>query len=358
MRIFAILFVSVVVSATRAFADEPQLSAREIYEGACASCHGVDGRGAADSGVTVPLPDLGDCRFVTAENDGNWRYLLLHGGQSFGLSSQMPGFEGILTVEQINAVLDYIRAFCHDPAWAHGDLNFRRALITTKAFPEDEFLIKPEFDKGRDGVRDWVTEMSFERRVGARGQIELSLPFAAHDVTGGATTGGIGDMTVAYKHVLYANRPSRTIVAAGVDLGLPTGDRHRHLGEGTVKFAPTLLIGQRLGPIVLQGQIRGDAPIDESRADRSVRYRLAFSYPFSSLKRDWVPTVEIEALQNVTAAQHQLFVTPQIYRGLSARGHIAVAIGAQIPVAGDPDPFDVRVLSFFLWEYSDGGLWW
>ncbi|HVM96819.1 MAG TPA: c-type cytochrome [Candidatus Acidoferrales bacterium] len=358
MRASRFVLVWALFAASPAFAADGALSPREIYEGACASCHGNDGRGAPDSGVNVPLPDFSDCRMVTAENDGNWHYLLLHGGQSFGLSSQMPAFEGILSSEQIDQVIDYIRSFCTDASWPHGDLNFRRALITSKAFPEDEFLIKPEFEKGRDRTRDWVTEMSLERRVGRRGQVEVSLPFAAHDITHGPTTAGLGDVTLAYTHVLYANRFSATIVAAALDLGLPTGDYHRNLGAGTVNFGPSLLLGQRLGPIVFQGQIRGDAPIDENRADRSVSYNLAFSYPFSSIKRDWVPTVEIEALQDVSTSQHHLFITPEIYKGLTRRGHVAVALGAQIPVAGDADPFDVRVLAFFLWEYSDGGLWW
>jgi mono/diheme cytochrome c family protein len=353
----AVVACLVAILAAPVLADA-QLGGREIYEGACASCHGSDGRGATDTAVSVALPDFTDCRVVTAENDGNWRYLLQHGGQSFGLSSQMPAFDGILAVSEIDAVLDYIRTFCSDPAWPHGDLNFRRVLVTGKAFPEDEFLIKPELEKGRDGTRDWLTELSLERRVGARGQVEVSLPFAAHDITHGATTGGVGDMTLAYTHVLYANRASRTIVSAGLDLGLPTGDRDRHLGDGTVTFGPSMLLGQRLGPLVLQGQIAGDAPIDENRADRGVRYRMAFSYPLSDIKAGWVPTLELETLQNVTAKQHHLFLTPQIYKGLSRRGHIAIGVGAQIPVAGGADPFDVRVLAFFLWEYSDGGLWW
>ena len=71
-----------------------------------------------------------------------------------------------------------------------------------------------------------------------------------------------------------------------------------------------------------------------------------------------MPTIEVEALQNVTAQQHQLFITPQVYKGLSKRGHLAIALGAQFPVAGDRGPFDYRVLGFFLWDYADGGLWW
>ena len=71
-----------------------------------------------------------------------------------------------------------------------------------------------------------------------------------------------------------------------------------------------------------------------------------------------MPAVEIEVQQNVTTGRHNLFVTPEIYKGLTKRGHVAVALGAQFPVAGYADPFDYRIVAFLLWEYNDGGLWW
>jgi hypothetical protein len=283
---------------------------------------------------------------------------LAHGGVGLGLSPQMPAFADALTDQQIHLVIEYIRRFCTDPRWPRGELNFRRPLVTSKAFPEDELVLIPRVTKGRNGVRDWVTEVSFERRVGPRGQVEIALPFAAHDVTGGATTGGVGDMTLASKYVLYADLPSLTIASVSLDLVLPSGDRDRHLGDGTVSFEPSLLAGKEISNFVMQGQIRGVAPLDENRADRGVRYRFAFSYPLSPLKRAWVPGLELEVVQNVTARQHHLFLTPEIYKGLTKRGHVAVAMGAQFPVAGDADPFDYRVLAFLLWEYADGGLWW
>jgi len=352
--------LAVLAAARVVAADDQALSGQEVYAGACASCHGDDGHGAPQgTALEVPLPDFTDCGFITREGDGNWRFLLAHGGDALGLSPQMPAFGDVLTAPQIQSVLDYIRSFCPDSRWPRGDLNFRRLLVTDKAFPEDEVVLTQEFEKGRDGVRDWATELSVEHRLGARGQVELAVPVVAHDVTdGGATTGGVGDMTLAFKQALIADFPSRSIVAAAVDLGLPTGDRDRGLGAGTVSFGPSLLAGKQIRDVVIQGQILGELPIDEHRADRAVHYRFALSYPLSEVKRAWVPSVEMEVLQNVSAKQQHLFITPEVYKGITQRGHLAIAIGAQLPVAGDADPFDYRLLAFFLWDYADGGLWW
>jgi hypothetical protein len=58
------------------------------------------------------------------------------------------------------------------------------------------------------------------------------------------------------------------------------------------------------------------------------------------------------------ASQSNSFlITPQLYLALNRRGHIAISLGAQIPVAGEK-PFDYKIVSFLLWEYADGGLWW
>jgi hypothetical protein len=174
----------------------------------------------------------------------------------------------------------------------------------------------------------------------------------------GPTTGGIGDLGLSYKHVLYASLPHATIASAALELTLPSGDADRGRGDGTVAFEPSLLAGTAaLAPVVLQGQLQVLAPIEEGPADRALRYRLATSYPFGPLRSDWWPTLEFEAEQNVTSGTETFFLTPQVYKAVRARGHVALAVGVQVPVGGRR-PFDYRLVASLLWEYLDGGLWW
>jgi hypothetical protein len=35
----------------------------------------------------------------------------------------------------------YVKTLCTDPDWLPGDLNFPRALITGKAYPEQEVIL-------------------------------------------------------------------------------------------------------------------------------------------------------------------------------------------------------------------------
>jgi mono/diheme cytochrome c family protein len=344
-------------SGLRAEEDAP-LDGPTLYREACASCHGEDGRGAEGTAVTVPLPDLTDCSFNTREPDSDWSHVVTHGGAAMGLSAQMPAFAGALTPDQTRRVLDHLRRFCTEERWPRGELNFRRPIFTTKAFPENETVAEQRFTKGPGGDAAWQTKLSVEGRIGARGQAELSLPFRIEDPRVGPTEGGVGDIAVSYKHVLYASFPHLSIASAQLELVLPSGDRDRGLGDGTVSFEPSLLAGTgRLHPIVLQGQLTGLAPVDQDRADRGVRVRLATSYPLGPLRRAWWPTLEFEATQNVTADQSEFFLTPQIYKAIRRRGHVALALGVQVPVGGRR-PFDYRIVGFLLWEFLDGGLWW
>ena len=62
------------------------------------------------------------------------------GGPVRGFSEMMPAFRGALTEAQLGRVMAYIRTLCTDASWPRGELNLPRALVTEKAFPEDEVV--------------------------------------------------------------------------------------------------------------------------------------------------------------------------------------------------------------------------
>src|SRR3989442_9164371 len=198
---------------------------QELYEAACASCHGLDGRGAPQgTAINVPLPDFTDCSFVTREATGNWVALAAHGGQELALSPQMPGFGDALSEAQIRSIIAYLRRFCTDPFWPSADLNFRRPLFTGKAFPEDELVLNYNFERSRR-LRSLVNEWTLEKRFGARRMAEVTLPFVYHDPQGSATTGGGGGIPPFYKHVLFACQQNGIGARVSIHLMLATRDR-------------------------------------------------------------------------------------------------------------------------------------
>jgi mono/diheme cytochrome c family protein len=325
----------------------------EIYAEACATCHGADGRGAAGTGVDVPLPDFTECAFVTAESTANWMGLVRHGGRFLGLSSQMPAFGHALGEDEIRALIDHVRSFCRDPRYPLADLNYRRPLLVEKAFPEDELVVATDFERARRS-RAGTTELIVERRIGPRGQVEIAAPAAWVDPEDGSPTGGVGDIAVAYKHVLLAVPGSGSIVAAGGELVTPSGNRRHGVGSGTWVGVPKLLVGQRAGRFVVQGDVRAELPADPARAERRLVWTAALQYPLGPYTRSPVPLVELEYGQGLARGVRDATVlAPGLYLPLSRRGHVAVAASAFVPVAGTR-PFDWGVGGFVLWEYGDG----
>lgn len=80
-----------------ATAFPPGYSGADIYELACATCHGSDGRGSPRSvvGFDLDLPDFTDCTFATPEPLGDWFAVIHEGGPVRGLDRHMPAFGAV-----------------------------------------------------------------------------------------------------------------------------------------------------------------------------------------------------------------------------------------------------------------------
>jgi len=184
-----------------------------------------------------------------------------------------------------------------------------------------------------------------------------SLPVGVVDPKRAPLRAGVGDLALSYRHVLLAAPNQASLVSAGAELALATGNRRHGLGAGTTVVAPQLLSGHALGPLVVQTQMRAELPADPARADRRMLYRLALQLPLGPYKKCPVPALELEQSHALDARVHgATLLAPTLYFPLSRRGHVALGAGVAIPVAGTR-PFDWRLGTFLLWEYRDGPFW-
>src|SRR3989442_15881694 len=118
-------------------------SGAALFQAWCKSCHGADGRGvpSAAARLEVPPADLRDCKASTAEPEERWVEIVSQGGAAFGLSLDMPAFGEAATPSQIRAVVRYARSLCGELGWPPGELNFPRAFLVEKAYPENEWVV-------------------------------------------------------------------------------------------------------------------------------------------------------------------------------------------------------------------------
>src|SRR5213594_3554358 len=102
-------------------AQLPADSGAALYRSRCLKCHGADGRGTptTTARLEVPPADLADCKASTAEPD--------------------------------------VRSLCRERGWPPGELNFPRAFLVEKAYPENELVVSE---------RGGGQELIYERRLG------------------------------------------------------------------------------------------------------------------------------------------------------------------------------------------------
>lgn len=358
--------VAIAAAVTSASAQQAQpraardlISGEAIFNAGCAGCHGADGRGAPQTtiGFEKPstFPDFTDCAGTTPELDVDWRATITEGGHGRGFSPIMPTFGEELTSEQVDAVISYLRGFCRDSRYPRGELNLPRPLRTEKAFPESETVMTAGLTTAHATELD--SELGYERRLTARDQLELAIPYASvHDEQGNRFS-GVGDVAVGWKRVLFASRD--TIVSGQGEVVFPSGNSDRGLGGGTTTLGLFASVGQILpASSFLQFQIGTDQPTDTARAPRTLFWRLALGRSFrqeQGLGRLWSPMLEIVGDRDFeTGGTTAIDLIPQFQVTLNRRQHVRANVGLELP-ATNRTGRSKQVVFYLLWDWFDGG---
>jgi mono/diheme cytochrome c family protein len=334
---------------------------RMIFEANCATCHGLDGRGTRtkeEVGFDLPMPNFTDCSFATREADADWSSTIHRGGPQRAFPRVMPAFDQALSDDEIDAVIGYLRTFCTDDRWVRGEFNFALGLYTEKAFLEDELVWTTAIDT--KGPTNIGSQFVFEKRFGATGQLEITLPFSDINLGSGlGTNAGVGDVGFAWKQNVLANVDSGTILSLLGEWVLPTGNERKGLGAGSMAVETHALFAQTLpDDFVFQGQVFGSFPFRKGHADE-IGWHLNIGRTFAEDEgygRAWTPAIELLGAHEFTSgAKVDWDIVPQMQVSLSTRQHILVSAGARIPL-NDTSARNTQFVFYFIWDWYDGGL--
>lgn len=329
-----------------------------IYKTACVACHGPDGKGMPKSIAAFDppdsFPDFTRCDQTTAELDNDYRAVIVHGGQYRGFSQIMPSFKQALTPEQINKVIGYLRRFCDPAGWPRGELNLPRAMVTEKAYPEDEEVVSTAVNaKGAPGNE---THIIHEQRFGKKNQIEVDVPITFQDENH-TWYGGVGDTTFGVKRVLFSNLRSGSIFALQGSVLVPTGSRVRGFGSGTTTFETFAAYDQLFHNTSIQTQFGADLPRHTAIAPQSIFFNTAIGQTIMAdhgLGRAWTPMFEFLAQRDLLdAAKTNWDVLPQMQVTISHRQHIRGDLGLRVPVSNTAGRA-VQLQLYLLWDWQDG----
>ena len=340
------------------------MSGKQIYLAFCARCHGEDGKGQLPEdmieNMEAPPPDLTDGYFSSREKRKDWQAVVAHGGGARGLSLSMPAWGEALSEQQIAETVEYMKTFVDQSKYPQGETNFFRGHYTAKAFTEQEALVilSHQF-KRENGITtsETKTVLYYANRFGTRFQYEAKLPLI--NSSGGiGNKFGIGDLELALKYAFFDNAKTLSIITVGVEAALPTGSETNGFGAGTVVAIPYVAAGQGIGnTLQLSTSAKLETPSDNKKGDPELRVGFLSMLTIPESKQGFFPGVELFWKKNLAKSEYMLSVIPQVYWGITARGHLALSLGAEVPVAGTK-AFDGKIVAFFLWDFVDGGLWW
>jgi len=326
------VIIAAVLVATVTLVQAPvDSSAAALYRSWCAQCHGADGRGEAarQTHLAVRPANLAECKTSTAETEAGWTDSVREGGAAFGLSLDMPSFGEAATPEQLRAVVRYVRSLCGERGWPPGELNFPRAFLAEKAYPENEAVVT-----AHGGGQGYV----YERRIGRRAQLEASAR-TVFDSAGRPFDG----VTGALKYNVWHSAARHAIASVGLETTPPVGRQDVWTVEpfGAVGANP-------LPALFIQGEL--GSSWEDGAGVTGFSYSLGIGRAVGRL----VPMLEVGG-GVPRGSESTVSLVPQVWFQLSRLGHVAGSLGVELPVRG-PEPRHPRLTAFVLWDFGDAGL--
>lgn len=370
--LFLVLLVSgagghVAVGQTMHYSKRPDAkNGEKLYKNGCIACHGSDGAGAAMTSTQFDrpdtFPDFTRCDQTTPEANLIWRDVIQHGGRARGFSTIMPAFGDLLTSDQVNDLVGYLRTFCTNSHWPRGELNLPRAIVTEKAFPEDELVISTELNAS--GAPGFTTDVIHEQSFGVHTQIEVDVPVNVQDQDHRYTSGP-GDITLGVKREMFSSLKTGSILALQGGLLVPTGDSRRGFGSGSTTFEPFAAFDQLFKEnTFLQFQMGADLPFAPDAAPnyarKSIFWRGAAGQAIAGdhmLGRLFSPMVEVLGSRTFAPGEgNDWDVLPEMQVTVSKRQHVRAAVGVRTPFANTAGR-GPSVMFYMLWDWADGKLW-
>ena len=241
-----------------------------------------------------------------------------------------------------------------DAAVAAGQerVDFFHALILRRPVMEQEVETQVRGASGGAGHEVGLTA-TLDARLARWWQIELTLPFLLREPSNEPSTAGIADIVLENKVLLVESFPRRTLVAAGLDVTVPSGDASRSLG-GHAALTPFVTAGIGLGRVEVLTDLGFRWDFDGlDRGERQVTGGVAVGVPLGR----WTPFIEATTGIELHRASTRVDKTLTATRGTVGPGlNVKLApgrtllFGVELPVAG-PRLFDYEARVGLVWDF-------
>ena len=339
-----LVFISIVLSMSGQVEGADLGAGQKIYTAQCAVCHGANGRPDADSpvvkGLGVMPADFSDPLFNSREPASDWEMVVKHGGWAMGLAEQMPAQAEALSDEDIANVTSYIKSLVDTLDYPPGEMNLFLPTRTKKAFPEDEVVYVGRWTN-QDGDDAYKHVFEFEKRVGKAGQAIVELVYESEgDVS------ELAEAEIGYKQAISFSK--QHILSAAAVWAIPVE------AEGDGELQTYLAYGRVLSDAwIFQSSLRLKFPF-AGASDGEAEIAGIVHWVHTPWPRKIFPALEVTATNPFRSRNGDLewTVLPQVRIGLTRGGHVALNLGAELPLSDQA--WDTRYYVTLLWDFADG----
>ncbi len=114
IRLGSTLTIAAIVLGGAPAGAQDLFAAKISYTTYCAQCHGATGQGNGPSAATLmPKPrNFSDCKLMASIPDATLANVIRNGGGVARLNPAMPAWRDVLSPDQIDGLVAYVRTFC------------------------------------------------------------------------------------------------------------------------------------------------------------------------------------------------------------------------------------------------------
>ena len=239
-----------------------------------------------------------------------------------------------------------------DPHAGHGHtkpLHLTHPLVTESPLPENEARIAFSYAAlPEDEGDEFTLTASVEFAPWDWFSIEVSLPLTHLDPTGAPSQTHLGNAAIGLKFATFALEDLGLLLAAGVEVGLPTGDEERGIGnDHVIELEPWLGVGLKRGRFEWIARIGAGFPLNtngDPEADAELHWST--SILFHVIDDTIAVLVELDGLHVFGGEEDGydgIAVTPCVRFAPFHTPDFTFGIGVRLPVGNDRDA-DVQVI--------------
>lgn len=259
----------------------------------------------------------------------------------------------LLTVVLISIPMSAQGDHDHD---GHSRLHFAHPMIAETPSPDTKIRLDYFYKNLEDlSQNENTTRLEFEYAFDPSFSIEINAPYTFLKSDIGTTESRFGNLNIGLKFANYAFEESNVLLGYGIELGLPTGDQTKGIGNDHIlDIEPNFVIGYKIHDFEFVSHISFGIPVNQEDGDEletEMGNDLSILYHAGSKLQ---LMMEFDRSQVINGEGKGIFVTnfsPGIKFFPTSNEHLIVGVSAGFPIAGT-DEFKTRIVTSVFYHFD------